>query len=122
MGILDRSLGSDEGEKFELRDGGVYGYASKPKELSEQVRDACNNILICDSVGNAAGMLCAILCFLISVICLAVATQPPSVWIATVITCLCIFILPLINSILATGKFSPFVYFSFITCPIWVPL
>ncbi len=94
--------------------GGVCGYTLNPSDLHQQVRDACNMILIFNHVGDAAGTatLFGILCFLISVVCLATATQPPAVWIPTVIASLCIFILPLTNSILAIGKFSAVLKFS----------
>ena len=110
-------LGQTRGTKIESKKGDVYGYALKPGILCQQVRDACDRILMFNIVGDAAGTatLFGILCFLISVVCLATASQPPAVWIPAIIAALCVVILPLANGILAIGKFSAFVGFSFLS-------
>ncbi|KAJ7198128.1 hypothetical protein GGX14DRAFT_402155 [Mycena pura] len=63
---------------------------------------SCAHIQSAAFIGDAAGtaMLLGILCFFASVQCLAVATQPPAVWIVSTVICSFILILPAINRFL----------------------
>ena len=56
------------------------------------------------TIGDAAGIATAlgILCFLASVICLAKATQPPSVWIPAVAASSCVVALPVLGKLLVS--------------------
>jgi hypothetical protein len=57
------------------------------------------NIRSATSIGDAAGtaMLFGVLCFFASVLCLAISTQPPVVWIVSAGTCALVVALPTAN-------------------------
>lgn len=60
---------------------------------------SCQRIHSLAFIGDAAGtaMLFGILCFLASVLSLAIASQPPAVWAVSTAACSLILILPLVN-------------------------
>lgn len=89
----------------------------QPERFLLEIDSAGGKIITFSIVGDAAGTatLSGILCFLISVACLANATQPPSVWIPAIIACSCIVILPVSNRILASCHLSALV--RFYPCP-----
>lgn len=59
-------------------------------------------------IGDAAGATTffGIICFLLSVVCLTKATQPPSVWISAIVACSCIVMVPLLNKLLSISHLS----------------
>jgi hypothetical protein len=61
-------------------------------------------------IGDAAGtaMLLGILCFFVSVQCLAVTTQPLGVWIVSAAICSLVIILPVGNRLLGVLSISKF--------------
>ena len=87
-----------EGEYENLSAIDFDSYAS-----GSQVVEYCSEIDSIRVVGDAAGasMLFGILSFMASVVCLAIATQPVTVWACTVMACSCVFFLPLVNKGLA---------------------
>jgi hypothetical protein len=84
-----------------------------PSKFFPEVEAAAQKLNVASSMGDAAGTatLSGILCFLVSVVCLAKATQLPAVWIPATTACLCIIILPVLNSLLALFRFSAFISF-----------
>ncbi|GAW05839.1 hypothetical protein LENED_007723 [Lentinula edodes] len=66
---------------------------------------------ICDAAGTA--MFWGVLCFFASVQCLAIATQPPVVWIISSVTCSLIVILPLVTVVLGLIGVRPPSIFDF---------
>ncbi|KAF9456983.1 hypothetical protein BDZ94DRAFT_292217 [Collybia nuda] len=60
---------------------------------------SCEHIQGVTYIGDAAGtaMLLGIICFLASILCLAISTQPPAVWIVSAVACSSIIILPMVN-------------------------
>jgi hypothetical protein len=68
-----------------------------------QVIKCCSDIDKIRVIGDAAGasMFFGILDFMASIVCIAISTQPKSVWIPTVVACSCVFFLPLVNKMLA---------------------
>ena len=80
------------------------------KANAAQVIKCCGNLDGIRVFGDAAGtaMLFGILCFILSVICLAISTQPTAVWVPTVAACSCVVILPSVNSVLAIVGFRKY--------------
>ena len=87
---------------------------SGPNGIDNQLRLAPNltdviesaeTIVRVSTVGEAAEIATrlGILCFLASVMCLAIATQPPSVWILAVAAYSCIITLPMLNKLVSWG-------------------
>jgi hypothetical protein len=66
------------------------------------ISPSLKNIRSATSIGDAAGtaMLFGVLCFFASVLCLAVSTQPPVVWIVSAGTCALVVALPVTNYVL----------------------
>ncbi|KAJ7836487.1 hypothetical protein B0H13DRAFT_1913046 [Mycena leptocephala] len=66
------------------------------------ISPSLKNIRSATSIGDAAGtaMLFGVLCFFASVLCLAVSTQPPVVWIVLAGTCALVVALPVTNYVL----------------------
>ncbi|KAJ4473430.1 hypothetical protein C8J55DRAFT_519485 [Lentinula edodes] len=69
---------------------------------------------ICDAAGTA--MFWGVLCFFASVQCLAIATQPPVVWIISSVTCSLIVILPLVTVVLGLNGVSELIFFCDACC------
>jgi hypothetical protein len=80
----------------------------QPKDACRELIESADRIVAFNIIGDAAGTatLFGILCFLLSVVCLAKATQPPSVWIPSMAACSCIIILPGLNKLLGLYHFS----------------
>jgi hypothetical protein len=76
----------------------------RPRHFVIEMRKAGERIVTFSIIGDAAGtaMLLGIICFLVSLVCLATDTQPPAVWISAIVACSCIVILPASNCLLAT--------------------
>jgi len=73
-----------------------------PFEFFQEVKGTANKVDVFVVIGDAAGIaiFSGIVCFIISVLCLAKATQPPSVWISAIVVCSCIITLPVLNKLL----------------------
>lgn len=86
----------------EMKAYGISMEDYKEKLEFEQLRKASHIIDQFRIIGNAAGtaILAGVLCLLGSVICLAVVSQPRSVWIPVVVSCSGIILLPMANRIL----------------------
>ena len=84
-----------------------------PSKFFLEVKAAAQKLNEASSMVDAAGTatLSGIICFLVSVVCLAKATQPPAVWIPAITACSCIIILPVLNNFLALFRFSAFILF-----------
>ncbi|KAF9065001.1 hypothetical protein BDP27DRAFT_1425180 [Rhodocollybia butyracea] len=69
------------------------------------VKRSCTHIQSMASLVDAMGstMLFGVLCFIASVLCLAIASQPRSVWVVSVVTCSVVIVFPMTN--LAIGVF-----------------
>lgn len=69
---------------------------------------SCRNIHRKAFIGDTAGgtMSWGIICFLASVLCLAIASQPPAVWAFSAVACSSILVFPLITAVMNTFEES----------------
>ena len=86
-----------------------------PDNFIREVERAGKEIIGFSILGNLAGTatLLGILCFLLSVVCLAKSTQPSSVWIPTVISCSSILVFPMLAAFLYRSDLRASVFYSF---------
>ncbi|KAJ6545680.1 hypothetical protein B0H19DRAFT_286567 [Mycena capillaripes] len=81
----------------------LNGLSESPGLNMEAVPQSIKHIRGATAIGDAAGtaMLFGVLCFFASVVCLAISTQPPVVWIVSVLVCSLVVVLPTVNGLLA---------------------
>ncbi|KAJ6558943.1 hypothetical protein B0H10DRAFT_2446058 [Mycena sp. CBHHK59/15] len=75
---------------------------TSPQTSSRNFRSVATSFRAIQSVGYIANtsmtaLLCGILCFFASVLCLAISTQPRIIWIVSVVICLSVSLLPLFS-------------------------
>jgi len=97
------NLGMQGGDRSQLGANGIDSQLRPRRSGALQVVESAEKIVTLGMIGDAAGIatVLGILCFLISVVCLAKATQPPSVWIPAIAASSCIVILPVLNKLLS---------------------
>lgn len=98
--------GVNPGEAVELELTGQQ--SSDSCAFCATLHESVQKIIALDIVGDAAGATTffGIICFLLSVVCLTKATQPPSVWISAIVACSCIVMVPLLNKLLSISHLS----------------
>jgi hypothetical protein len=97
--VAGRQIAGGENENLS----GIDADDFDPNTNGSQVVKYCSEIDSIRVLGDAAGasMLFGILSFMASIVCLAIATQPVTVWACMVMACSCVFFLPLVNRGLA---------------------
>lgn len=82
--------------------GGASTFQTHTEISISAIVASCQRIQRLAFIGDAAGtaMLFGIICFLSSVLCLAIASQPTAVWTVSAVACSSILALPLVNRVL----------------------